>query len=109
MKSADEQLRREKAWLGDAALALYARQWILAQRDIPAGERSDTFIRMTSNEFLASVGEPTQMEAEIGIIYEKEGLDAAFAYIESRFLPVFKKQRANKRNPRTHARKRKKA
>jgi hypothetical protein len=28
---------------------------------------------MTSNHFLASLGEPTAMEAAIGVVYEREG------------------------------------
>lgn len=91
--------KRDKAWIGDAVLALYARQWILDQKDIQLKERADVFIRMTSNQFLASLGEPTMMEAEIGIIYEKEGLPGAFQHIETKFLPIFLKQRAKGKRP----------
>ncbi|MEM1222519.1 MAG: hypothetical protein AAGH40_07120, partial [Verrucomicrobiota bacterium] len=52
----------------------------------------EVFIRMTSNKFLAALGEPTAMEAEIGTIYENQGIGPAFAHIEAKFLPVFKKQ-----------------
>jgi dsRNA-specific ribonuclease len=41
------------------------------------------------------MGEPTLMEATIGVVYEKEGLEKAFSYIEETFLPVFRKQRQN--------------
>lgn len=108
MNSFEEQTKRSKAWIGDAVLALFAREWILNQTNIAPDERSSTFIAMTSNDFLSSLGEPTQMEADIGVVYENEGLESAFAYIEERFLPVFKKQRANRRNPQTNARKRRK-
>jgi 23S rRNA maturation mini-RNase III len=92
-----EDEKRTKAWIGDAVLALFARQWILKQTNIPANERSDFFIQMTSNKFLSAVGEPTAMEAGIGIVYERDGLQAGFDYIEEKFIPVFKKQRNNRR------------
>ena len=91
--------KRTKAWIGDAVLALFSREWILKQADIRPDERAEVFISMTSNQFLSSLGEPTAMEAEIGIVYENEGLDAAFAFIESKFLPVFKKQRSKPKIP----------
>ena len=94
----EEQLKREKAWVGDAVLALYAREWILRQTDIPLAERAAVFKDMTCNQFLSALGQPTQMEADIGIVYEQNGLAAAFAFIEERFLPVFKKQRQNRRH-----------
>ena len=93
---------KTKAWIGDAVLALYARSWILKQPDIPVAERAETFIRMTSNQFLASRGEPTAMEAEIGEIYESQSLGAAFAHIESTWISLFKKQQANRRKTGTH-------
>jgi dsRNA-specific ribonuclease len=51
---------------------------------------------MTSNQFLAATGEPSEVEAEIGRIYEKEGLEAAFRWIESRLMPVFARQEENR-------------
>ena len=93
----DEQTKREKAWIGDAVLALYAREWILRQADIEVGERATVFKDMTSNHFLSALGQPTQMEADIGLVYEKDGLEKAFAFIEERFLPVFRKQRRNRK------------
>lgn len=91
-------VKRDKAWIGDAVLALYARQWIL-DRNIPAKNRAKVFIEMTSNQFLASLGEPTAMEAEIGITYENEGLQSAFQHIETKFLPIFLKQHAKRKRP----------
>ena len=88
---------RTKAWIGDAVLALFAREWILKQKNIPIEQRAETFIQMTSNQFLSSLGEPTKMEAEIGLIYEGQGLQAAFAHIEQKFIPVFQKQRNNRK------------
>lgn len=80
-------------------LALYAREWILQQDDIAPVERAEVFVQMTSNHFLASLGEPTAMEAAIGIVYEREGLEAAFTHIETTLLPLFKKHRARGRRP----------
>ena len=88
----NEGEKRSKAWIGDAVLALYAREWILKQHGIKLAEHAETFVRMTSNKFLSALGEPTAMEAEIGIVYEKSGLQAAFDFIEEKFLPVFIKQ-----------------
>lgn len=91
----DELEKRTKAWVGDAVLALFAREWILRQTDIPLGDRATEFKALTCNQFLSCFGEPTQVEADIGIVYETMGLQAAFAYVEERLLPVFKKQRRN--------------
>lgn len=93
----DEQEKRTKAWVGDAVLALFAREWILRQTDVPVTERSATFKALTCNQFLSCLGQPTQVEADIGIVYETQGLAAAFAYMEERLLPVFRKQRRNAR------------
>lgn len=95
----DEQEEKAKAWVGDAVLALFAREWILRQSDVAIGERASVFKSMTSNQFLSAFGRPTQVEAAIGIIYEREGLRAAFEHIELLLLPVFKKQRRNPKRP----------
>jgi hypothetical protein len=39
------------------------------------------------------------MEAEIGLVYQSEGLQAAFDYIESKFLPLFRKRRSKSKQP----------
>ena len=88
--------KRNQAWIGDAVLALFAREWILSETSITAANRATTFVQMTSNQFLSALGEPTAMEAEIGQIYQKEGLHAAFALINEKFVPVFKKQQKNR-------------
>ncbi|MEM8868546.1 MAG: hypothetical protein AAGC73_09795, partial [Verrucomicrobiota bacterium] len=85
----NEDEKRTKAWVGDAVLALFAREWILQQKEIPPSQRADIFIQMTSNKFLSGLGEPTAMEAEIGLVYERDGLEAAYRYVETKFLPVF--------------------
>ncbi|WP_309399277.1 hypothetical protein [Cerasicoccus maritimus] len=88
---------RARAWVGDAVLALYARQWILAQVDIKPADRTEEFIRMTANDFLGCMGEPTKVEAGIGDVYQADGLDAAFAHIESTLLPLYLTQRKKRR------------
>ena len=95
----DEGQKRDLAWIGDAVLALFARQWILAEPSIAQQDRSEAFIRLTANQFLSSRGEPTAVEAEIGRIYQRDGLQAAFHHIESSLLPLFKKQWAKARRP----------
>jgi hypothetical protein len=84
----------EDAWIGDAVLSLFARMRILrgdGQQD------QEKFIRMTSNQFLAVVGEPSEVEARIGRTYERDGLEAAFRWIEQELMPVFEKQEENRR------------
>ena len=74
-------------------LCLYARLKILREDGALDGEK---FVRMTSNQFLAILGEPTEVEAELGRVYESGGLDAAFAWIELRLLPHFERQEAKR-------------
>ena len=90
-----EELRqeREAAWVGDAVLALFARQFVLQERNAMDGE---WFTRLTSNEFLSAFGNPTRVEASIGKLYLAEGLDAAFAWMEAELVPLFRKQIAKK-------------
>lgn len=91
--------KRTKAWIGDAVLALFAREWILKQPDITPEKRAEVFIQMTSNKFLSALGEPTAMEAEIGTVYENKGLQAAFDFIEGKCIPIFQIQRKKQRKP----------
>lgn len=93
-KADDLRQEREAAWVGDAVLALFARQFVLRERDAMDGE---WFTRLTSNEFLSAFGNPTRVEASIGKIYLEGGLDAAFAWMEANLIPLFRKQSANKR------------
>ena len=88
------RLEREAAWIGDAVLALFARQFVLRERRAMDGE---WFTRLTSNEFLSAFGNPTRVEAGIGRIYQEGGLDAAFAWMETHLIPLFRKQVAAKR------------
>jgi len=88
MKKSDVELTREReeAWIGDAVLALYARSWIMENEGKMNGEK---FVRFTSNDFLRRFGNPTTEEALIGQVYKKDGLEAAFNYMEERYLPKF--------------------
>lgn len=88
---------RARAWVGDAVLALVAREWILTQPDIKPEARAEEFIALTSNDFLACVGEPTRVEATIGELYQQNGLATARAHIEATLLPLYRKQRRNRR------------
>lgn len=84
----------QQAWLGDAVLALFVREKILREDGALDGEK---YTRLTSNQFLSALGEPSAVEAEIGVVYQEQGLLAAFAYIEARLIPVFEKQENNRR------------
>lgn len=96
-KKIDPQLmqEREEAWVGDAVLALYMRRLILKEQGKMDGEM---FVRCTSNDFLRHIGNPTSVEALIGRIYEEQGLQAAFEWMEHQLLPVFRQQEKNHRN-----------
>lgn len=83
------KIEREAAWIGDAVLALFAREFVLRERGCMDGV---WFTHLTSNDFLSAFGNPTSVEARIGEIYRTEGLAAAHAYIEAEFLPLFRKQ-----------------
>lgn len=83
---------RDKAWIGDAVLALFARKWLLSHPLDKRISRHDAFELMTSNASMSALGEPTAVEAKIGVIYEEQGLDAAFEHIESTILPQFERR-----------------
>src|SRR6201989_1171460 len=81
---------REEAWIGDAVLALFLRDWLLHQTgETPLAQRTALFELFASNQFLSTFGEPTRVEAEIGRLYQSQGLSAAFASIEEKLLPRF--------------------
>ncbi len=85
----EKKIAQEQAWTGDAVLSLFAREWILKKKRKMDAE---IFTRMTSNHFLNSLGNHTQVEAKIGRIYEKEGLEKVFNYIEEELIPLFLRQ-----------------
>lgn len=86
---------KDLAWVGDAVLALYARQWLLTEPEHPLFSRQERFVRLTSNAFLQARGEPTRVEAEIGALYQQEGLEAAFTHIRETLQPLFHKHLLN--------------
>jgi 23S rRNA maturation mini-RNase III len=91
----DEEIRIERAnaWIGDAVLALFARQFVLRERNMMDGE---WFTRMTSNEFLSAFGNPTRVEASIGKLFLEGGLDAAFGWMDAELVPLFRRQIAKR-------------
>lgn len=91
----DEELKseREAAWIGDAVLALFARQFVLRERNAMDGE---WFTRLTSNDFLSAFGNPTRVEASIGKLFLSGGLEAANAWMDAELVPLFRKQMAKK-------------
>ena len=93
-KSEARRREQELAWIGDTILDLYARTWILENHGTVSGE---ILRSMTSNQFLACVGNPTSVEARIGSIYREKGMEAAFEWIEAELMPLFEKQRKNRR------------
>lgn len=95
-RSDSESMLRDDAWIGDAVLSLYLRRLLLANEIEPASIRTEVFKYFTSNAFLNSFGRPTAMEAEIGTIYQQDGLGAAFRFMEAKYLPVIKRQLANR-------------
>ena len=84
-----KEIEKEEAWIGDAVLGLFAREWILKNEKKMDAEM---FSRLTSNHFLNSLGQPTKVEAEIGRIFNQEGLKKASKFIEEEILPLFLKQ-----------------
>lgn len=96
MSRRDEEMREERecAWVGDAVLALFARQYVLRERGSMDG---DWFMKLTSNEFLSAFGNPTRVEASIGRLYQEQGLEAAFGWMDEHLLPMFRRQVAKTR------------
>ena len=88
-----EKLRND-AWVGDAVLELYVRSWVLREQGT---RHSELKKRFTQNSFLNSLDQPTRVEARIGVVFQEQGLEAAFAWIKEHLEPLFLKQEA-KRN-----------
>ena len=83
----------QEAWIGDAVLTLYARLKVLREDGVVDGAKC---VRMTSNQFLGTMGEPTKVEAEVGRAYARAGLEAGFAWIEQNLVPMFERQEENR-------------
>ncbi len=79
-RSRTAQTLRE-AWVGDAVLGLWARGRILAE---DAGDLdSEKFVRMTSNRFLSTVGDASELEAWRSVgFHQRDGLAAAFEWLD---------------------------
>jgi hypothetical protein len=92
-RKSDRDLLQKNAWIGDAVLSLYVRLRILREDGVVDGPKAS---RMTSNEFLVSVGEATEVEAELGQVFEQHGLESAFEWIEQRLMPIFEKREAKR-------------
>jgi 23S rRNA maturation mini-RNase III len=88
------QRLRENAWIGDAVLELYVRSLILKQQGKVDAEMKTRF---TCNQFLSCHGNPTAVEADIGVVYQREGQEAAFAWIRKNLEPLFLKQEAKRK------------
>ncbi len=91
--STDPTEERALAWIGDAVLGLFAREHVLKRLgriDTPA------FLDLTSNAFLSALGRATRVEAEVGLVYQRDGLAGAFTYIEARILPHWRVQEAKR-------------
>ena len=92
-----DPMKREQAeaWVGDAVLGLYVREMILRDDGVLDGEK---YSRFTSNELLSHLGNPTSVEAEIGRIYQEEGLAAGFKHIEEQIYPIMQKREKSFQN-----------
>jgi len=93
MKQVDAvRTEREEAWIGDAVLALFVRDWLLQEAgEISLAQRTALFELFASNQFLSTFGEPTRIEAEIGRLYRSHGLEAASDLIKEKLLSRFLK------------------
>lgn len=94
MKAKSATTDQADAWLGDAALELYVRSWVLRERGTVDAEMKTRF---TCNQFLNCFGEPTKVEAQIGVVYREQGLEAAFGWIREHLEPLFLKQEAKRK------------
>lgn len=90
---------RAQAWIGDAVLALYVREWILSFNN--GRIDGSFFVECTSNDFLRLVGNATGVEAHIGRIYHAEGLEAAMRWIEENLKPKMEQRLHALRSPNT--------
>lgn len=91
-KAEAEAALRSEAWIGDAVLELFARNWLLHRDDLGGRHRDAWLAELVSNRALAGIGEPTRVEAEIGRLYRDRGIEAAFERIRERMVPVWEKR-----------------
>lgn len=88
---------RQDAWIGDAVLELYVRSHVLREVGKVDAEMKTRF---TCNQFLCCQGNPTAVEAQIGVIYQQSGLETAFGWIRENLQPLFEKQEAKRKRTR---------
>ncbi len=93
MTADDVKRELEDAWVGDAVLALFARDFVLRKR---GRIDADAFARLVSNDFLGAFGRPAAVEAQIGRHWREHGLDKTFAWLEATLLPLHERQEANR-------------
>ena len=98
-----DPVARAQAWVGDAVLALYVREWILSFKGEIDG---DFFVEVTSNNFLRLTGNATGVEAQIGRIYKADGLAAAYAWIDENLRPKMEQRLHSRRSVHPHHNKR---
>ena len=98
-----DPVARAQAWVGDAVLALYVREWILSFKGEIDG---DFFVEVTSNNFLRLTGNATGVEARIGRIYKADGLAAAYAWIDANLRPKMEQRLHARRSTHPHHNKR---
>jgi hypothetical protein len=84
---------QQDAWIGDAVLALWARLRILQET---GGIDGPHCARITSNQCLAAIAEPSEAEARIGRAFLSGGLPAAFSWLDQNLLPILQKQEAKR-------------
>ena len=87
---------QELAWLGDAVLGLYARMVILEKKSDAFEKYTEKFQKITSNDFLLRLGQPTEVEAKIGKIYKEDGIDKACDWLDKHLLPFVQKEYGKK-------------
>lgn len=87
MQPSETPEERELAWLGDAALAIVAREWILETIGRLDGE---VHRRLTSNDFLRRFGHPTKVEAELGTLYRTGGVEAVRKRFRAEMVPKYR-------------------
>ena len=91
MKKRPSPAMTKDAWIGDAVLSLYLRGRILEQQGTVDGAKA---ARMSSNAALGTVAQPTFVEAQIGVAFQRGWLTEAFRWIEEQVLPALERWEA---------------
>ena len=100
-------------WLNKGAAALHLREngpvrrilqtvkmfAVIVTGEIARASNADAILRALSHlagDFVVSVAGPA-VEAQIGVIYQKDGMETAFAWIRDNLEPLFLKQEAKRK------------